>query len=374
MDVLQFLNVVPCSIYWKDKGGKYLGCNEYMCRMAGHELDFIVGKTDHVMPWAMQANAIMQIDEYVMKNVKPYTLEERAMLFDGSEKTFLSIKNPMFDSEKRVIGVIGVSIDITEQQEMRRLLCESEKSLLKATTAQDEFLRKIQDESTNSIQVIRTMSEFLVENWGRITDKKKFEVVQYMSGGVERFCTMTDNIIALSRSVSDNIELVLEKHSLTKVISEYVDYFNKKFDCDVRFTHTDNAFIMNFDAQKITSVMLNLLLNAKKYSYQKRPISVHLVQALIGGYLPAVQCCIRDEARKIKQDELETIFLPFAQGSETKNASGGIGIGLAVCKRIIEAHAGKIWTENNILPEGNTFNFIIPMTLEAYESLDCSKS
>ncbi len=68
---------------------------------------------------------------------------------------------------------------------------------------------------------------------------------------------------------------------------------------------------------------------------------------------------IQDQGIGIPEDELELIFDKFTQSSRTKTAAGGIGMGLAICKEIIDAHRGKIWAENNS-DVGCTIKFLIP--------------
>ena len=127
----------------------------------------------------------------------------------------------------------------------------------------------------------------------------------------------------------------------------------------------DQPIYVNVDKNRIGQVLRNLILNAIKFSNINGLISVNisLVKTFVqeGFKLDAVQISINDQGIGIPEDELANIFSPFAQGSNIKNKSIGIGLGLTICHEIINAHCGKIWAENN-KDEGASFNFILPIT------------
>jgi two-component system sensor histidine kinase ChiS len=268
----------------------------------------------------------------------------------------------MFDEDKNVIGVIGTSIDITEKKKIEELLVYSDRSLEESLIAKEKFLRNLDHESRNSIQLAHVASNLLMTNWSSLGNNERFELVKEIDHSTTRFCTMINNIFDLSEFITKEANLKLAKHSLTKTVKEYLNIFSKQFNCNVKLEPVSNDFVVVFDKEKIISVLMNLLLNAKRWSPTERIISINLIETLISNYVPAVQCCIKDAGTGIEEDELESVFLPFIQGSKVKNSTGGVGAGLALCNEIIKAHAGEIWAENN-LNKGCTFNFIIPMNL-----------
>lgn len=117
----QIIDAVDASIYWKDLSGKYLGCNKYMARMAGMERDQVIGCTDYLFSWKNQAEQIRENDFLVIKNRTHYEVEERPIV-NGIQRVFLSSKNPLFNENNDVIGIIGVSIDITRHQFLMKFL------------------------------------------------------------------------------------------------------------------------------------------------------------------------------------------------------------------------------------------------------------
>lgn len=145
MDInYQLMDSIPASIYWKDSEGFYLGCNKYMLNMAGlTSREQIVGKNDFEMPWRKQAAKIRELDQLVIKNRKTYEREESPTLHNGIVQTFLSSKTPLFGENGNVIGVIGVSIDITEKNDIQQILKNTEHMLETPIKIKSRFLRSI---------------------------------------------------------------------------------------------------------------------------------------------------------------------------------------------------------------------------------------
>lgn len=127
LKVIQIIDSVNASIYWKDqKGEKYLGCNQYMLNMSGAKTrEEIIGKTEYDFLSYEDAQKINDVDTFVLANGR-YEGEESFTLPNGEVKTYYTIKSQLTDSEGKVIGLVGNSLDITAQKEAERLRLESE--------------------------------------------------------------------------------------------------------------------------------------------------------------------------------------------------------------------------------------------------------
>jgi len=109
------LDSIPCSIYWKDKNGTYLGCNKYQAEMAGfNDASYIIGKTDYDFVWKDYAGELSMIDASVMRSKITADLEETPVIADGSKITMITRKAPLYDIDGKIQGIIGASIDITD--------------------------------------------------------------------------------------------------------------------------------------------------------------------------------------------------------------------------------------------------------------------
>jgi hypothetical protein len=86
----------------------------------------------------------------------------------------------------------------------------------------EKFLRNLDHESRNSIQLAHTVSNLLMTNWNSFNDDERFKLVKEMDQSTTRFCTIINNIFDLSAFVTKEAVLKLEKHSLTKTVKEYI--------------------------------------------------------------------------------------------------------------------------------------------------------
>ncbi len=125
-------NFLPGHIYWKDINGFFLGCNTTQAQSAGLTITEMIGKTDYEMPWHAQAEALRETDTKIIKLGLPILIEEKSLLSDGKIHFFLSNKVPLFDDQQKCIGILGMSLDITEQKH-RELDLEKQISETKIT-------------------------------------------------------------------------------------------------------------------------------------------------------------------------------------------------------------------------------------------------
>ncbi|MFT3742273.1 MAG: PAS domain-containing sensor histidine kinase [Gammaproteobacteria bacterium] len=113
---------LPGHIYWKDQKGAFLGCNNAQAESAGYTVDEMIGKTDYDMPWKAQADDIRKADIGIMRSNLPKLVEETSALANGQFCYFLSNKVPLLNEEGACIGILGISLDITEQKNKEKHL------------------------------------------------------------------------------------------------------------------------------------------------------------------------------------------------------------------------------------------------------------
>lgn len=133
---------MPNHVYWKNREGVYQGCNAAQAKFLGlHTGEEVIGKTDKELPWKTKADKLRDIDIKVMETEEMVSIEENVILPDGKESVFYSTKRPLYDVDTNdIIGVIGVSVDITAQKEAQKLKLEDE--INKKHIEQQEEIRK----------------------------------------------------------------------------------------------------------------------------------------------------------------------------------------------------------------------------------------
>ncbi len=134
------ISCLPGSIYWKDRQGVYLGCNEVVVRMAGvNSSEEIIGKTDFDLCWSNTAEQVTKDEQEIMNSGIAKELEITGTLSDGTIATFLTTKTPLRDYEGNVVGIIANSLDITQRKQMEIELKLAKEKAEKAQKAEEEL-------------------------------------------------------------------------------------------------------------------------------------------------------------------------------------------------------------------------------------------
>ena len=365
----QILDAVEASIYWKDLEGRYLGCNKYMEVLVGLPREEIIGQTDYFLSWKNEAGKLREVDQLVINDCKRYEFEEIVASANVIQKTFLSSKSPLFNNLNEVIGVIGVSVDVTNNKKFKLEFEKTEQALDEYLKIKKRFLQNISHEARIPLNSVVSIIESLFLDWDKYNDKEKKENIDLVYKESQRLSQFILNTFDMSNFVKGEIQPNFGNHNLSELIRDVVSKHQSSFKTNKIKINKFDEYILVFDRKLITKVIENLLMNAMQYSPNKKSITIDLHKShLKDGAVPAIHCCITDEGIGIPEAELQSIFDSFTESSRTASKACGVGLGLSICKEIIELHSGEIWAENNRLRSGATFNFCIPTTLFAFSN------
>lgn len=135
------ISLLPGHVYWKNKEGVFLGCNKSQAKSVGYNSpEDLIGKTAYDTLPEDQAKAITEADNKVMKAGNPISLEEVSDSAQGKTLIYLSKKVPLRNNNKEIIGILGVSFDITDRKKLEEELKISKEKAEVASTAKSEFI------------------------------------------------------------------------------------------------------------------------------------------------------------------------------------------------------------------------------------------
>ena len=246
----------------------------------------------------------------------------------------------------------------TEEAKQKMIKAESD---LESRTA---LLRDVSHEVRSRLHGIVSLSEILSTRWSNVIESdRRVHIDSIFNSSFEMFKLMND-LLDFSKFDAGKMVFDYNEMNLVDSINEAVKYCNRMYllEADSRLQLinkiTDKALIKG-DKERIHQLIMNLLINAIKYSGKGRIIA-ELKEINYSGK-SYWEFILTDEGTGIPKDELENIFEPFTQSTRHKPSKKiGSGLGLALCKQIIEAHSGSIWAENNSSGPGAKFSFIIP--------------
>ncbi len=236
-------------------------------------------------------------------------------------------------------------------------LNEAKEKAEAANQAKSEFLANISHELRNPMHQILSYSKYGVDK----INKPREKLLHYFDQSrraAERLMVLLNDLLDLSKMESGKMQYEMKLNNvyqiITEAVSELKPALEEKNQSLIVFEPSISTKVI-CDYYKVGQVMRNLLSNAIRYTPEEKSIEILFKQNLI----TSLQVSVRDQGLGIPENELTSVFDKFTQSSKTKTGAGGTGLGLAICQKIIAAHNGKIWAENN--PEGGaTFNFILP--------------
>jgi len=243
-----------------------------------------------------------------------------------------------------------------------RLLSEQQKSLVdqlsKANAAKNRFLGMAAHDLRNPLASIRGLAEFLRDGVVGPLTPEQIDLIKTIHEASQGMLDLVNELLDVATIESGELKLSLEPHDLTELIEKNIYLANieaAKKHTKIVFAAPGHAAILPIDAGKIKQVVANLLSNALKYS---PPGSTVMVELHRGKGTWAFS--VKDQGPGIPENERDRLFKDFGRLSvKTTGGEKSTGLGLAICRKIVDAHRGTITTEN--LPKrGCEFRVTLP--------------
>ncbi len=224
----------------------------------------------------------------------------------------------------------------------------------------DELIAILSHELRTPLTVISGYSKLLLsEQAGEINDDQR-RYLEASRTSCERLNELVVDLLDASHDQSGAICLRLECRAVEKLIRDVTEFFAPAFeenDIGVELAIESDLPDAHFDPMRIEQVLTNLVGNAIKYTKPGSEIRVE-ARAVTLRDVSGIEVAVRDQGPGIPEVDRERIFEPWVRGRRGEQASG-VGLGLAICRRILEAHRGSIGVE--AAPEGGSrFHFWIP--------------
>ena len=289
--------------------------------------------------------------------------EEITITLRTETRSYDLMVEPRFDSSGAIIGVSGVAVDITERKRTEQLLRDSEARLREADRHKDEFLAMLAHELRNPLAPIRTGLE-LVRLAGDTPDAVA-KIRSMMERQVGYMVRLIDDLLDVSRISSGKIQLQPQPTALSDLVSRAIEANRAAIESagvqlDIQLPET--PLLLLVDPTRFVQVLSNLLNNSAKFTDAggRIVISSEIVPGEAGG--EELVLSVRDTGIGISSEMLPRVFDLFTQEEQvTHRAPAGLGIGLALARRIVEMHEGRIDARSNGLGAGSEFTIRMPV-------------
>jgi PAS domain S-box-containing protein len=353
------LDHVPAAVSIKDLEGRYLLINREYEQLYGVTNASIGGKVDGDLFPAEQAAVLRANDRRVVESREPLQLEE-AIDRNGETHTRYSLMFPLLYPDGMPYAVCGVSTDITERKRAESELQQHRRALahVARVSTLGELSASLAHELNQPLTAILSNAQaglrFLDQ--GNADPQEIREILQDIARDDKR----ASAIISGLRSLARRQETQRERIDLAAVLQQVRELLHSELVARrVRVeTNLEAGCAVLADRAQIQQVVLNLLMNAVE-AMEGQPADQHRLQlSLSRTDEGAVQVAVHDSGKGIPADGLTKVFDPF-----WTTKPQGMGLGLGICRSIIESHGGKIWVERNAT-QGVTFYFKLPALLQ----------
>jgi PAS domain S-box-containing protein len=347
------INSVPQRIFWKDKNLIYLGGNLNFAKDAGFDsVDEIIGKTDYDLAWEELAEEYRADDKNVIENnVAMINKTEALKKADGSKIWISTDKVPLKNIKGEIIGVLGIYQDITEKKLFEEQLQDMLYKLETSNKNLEQFAYIASHDLQEPLRMVASYTQLLELKYKDKLDEQANQYIFYAVDGAKRMQKLIDDLLEYSRVTTRGKELTCV--SLAEVMGKVMVSLSSKINESGAIIINSNLPKVLGDETQLIRVFQNLIDNSIKYSGDKQPTIFISAEDYEDKYLIKV----KDNGIGIPIEYKDRIFEIFERLHSTKDYPG-TGIGLAICKRIIERHGGRIWLDDTIT-EGAQFCFTL---------------
>lgn len=350
------INNLPHYIFWKDDALVFRGCNKQFALQFNHSSPReIIGKTDYDFPWSPDLrNKYINDDKQILSSGKAkLNYEEHQKQADGSIKTVLISKIPIYDKSRKIIGVLGIYTDITErkQAQTRIIQLEREKTIIetKRQTISD-LAASITHEIGNLLGGIMVNMQLLDSD---LRPKIKKLIKQY-HGEYQRTLELLNDIeqsMEKARFMFESIKLNIRNGDINKNQFELANIANdidsvlsacfpgEESVATIKWNKKDSFEYIGIPAYT-RNILINLIKNALYFIKEEKKGEITLTLKKGKKFN---QLIVRDTAKGISKNILPKIFNSF---STTRK--GGMGMGLAFCKRVMKEYGGDIVCDSQL--------------------------
>ena len=350
---------IPVSVYWMNKECVYLGCSNSMAKLLNlasrHD---IIGKIYADLYDEKSSECYRIADKTVMDTGVSLSAEEPLYSSDGTKKIFLSNKVPLRDSSGEIIGMLGISVDITTQKNMEEDLKKAKEAAEMASFYKTEFIANMSHDIRTPLSGVVGRGEQLEKEMKNTNHRN---IVHNMVRSSYALLDMLNEILDAVSIGNTSVEDIHEEpfdlpHLVQRIIDlEQSSVDLKKIELLISIDKKLPTILLG-DHKKVHHIILNLVGNAIKFTKHGH---VDINIKLLERNNEAVQVLfeITDTGVGISPENLGKIFELFYKITPShKGLDKGHGIGLHIVKTYTELLGGKITVESK-LNEGSKFSF-----------------
>jgi PAS domain S-box-containing protein len=356
---------IPDAIYFKDTESRFTRVNRHAPYRGNKSPEEVIGKTDFDFFIEEHARAAFEDEQQIICTGVPVIDKvEKETYPDGSITWLSTTKVPIIDETGRVTGIVGISRDITERkraEEERIQLIREQSARAEAEASnrlKDEFLAIVSHELRTPLTPILGWSHML--RAGKCDENMRDHALEAIERSARSQQQIIDDLLDVSRIITGNLRLNLRPLEPGPVVAAAIDAMRPAAEAkglQILYQGAQGADHINGDPDRLQQIVWNLLTNSIKFTPRDGRVQVNLQRDD-----SQVSLIVTDTGEGIEPSVLPFIFDRFRQAdSTTTRKHGGLGLGLAIVRHLVEMHGGTVEAESDGDGKGSTFTVKLPL-------------
>lgn len=321
-------------------------------KMFGYKEHEVLGKHVDMLIPASKMEEETEIRNKIRSGKRLAPFDTIRVRKDGSEVNISLTISPIYNREDEIIGASIIAKDISKRIEIEEKQLHYTEKLEELNKYRDDFIAMASHELRTPLTVLKVNLQLLEEI---MEGEESAEFIFNSNKQVDKLTGLISHLLDVSAIQDGNVILNYENFDIRILLKEVVDAMQPSGKGHkIVMKKPNRKIIICADRIRIEHVINNLLLNAIKYSKDRKTILVET--SMQDNWL---QVSITDEGIGIPKKDLEKIFERFYRVPGMPSTYSGTGIGLFICSKVIRRHGGKIWAEST-LGKGSTIYFRLP--------------
>jgi PAS domain S-box-containing protein len=352
--------------------GTLLEANHLSLEASGYTREQVIGRKFWDCPWWSPSPALVEMvreGTRVAAAGEVFRTETPYFLTDGSERHVELTLSPVTDEAGRVLYVAPTGVDVTERklwEDERERLLESERSAREqaeeASRAKDEFLATVSHELRTPLNAMLGWSALLSS--GSLDEATTARAIATIDRNVRAQAQIIDDLLDVSRIISGKLRLdvrLVDPGEVIYAVAESMRPAAEAKDIRLRVLLEPGAGPVSADPDRLQQVVWNLVSNAVKFTPEGGVVELRLERVDTRA-----RVSVRDTGQGIGPEFLPYVFDRFRQADgSSRRKHGGLGLGLAIVRQLVEMHGGTVAVESEGEGRGATFTVSLPLAKAA---------
>lgn len=340
------------GIWLTDTHDRITFANERMADITGYPVKEILGRSMYDFLETDPAQS-------VMRRSGPQSTDYQLRRKDGTNSWAIVSTAPILGANSQYQGGLAMFTDITERKRAETEVLSAFERLKELDVFRSQFINNAAHELGTPLTPIKLQVHLLRTAYWKDLDPAQQKATVILERNVERLSQLVGDILDVAKIQSGKLNLKFQKAAISPMVRDATESFqaaalNKGITLEVA---ADPALECHVDPRRLGQILYNLLTNALKFTPPGGRISV--LARHVGEF---AQIIVRDTGRGIAPEGVQKLFQPFSQVHDTMQVSApGTGLGLFICRGMVDQMGGRIWCESAGVGKGSNFFVELPL-------------